>query len=226
MDTIADRCIFITRPLPGAERQAPTRELERAWYGRGARLVAGLDEVGRGPLAGPVVAGAVILHPRLDFNWIALLRDSNQLPEKRRDHLAERIHSEALATGIGVVSAQRIDEIGIAPASREAMTLALATLAYRPDALLLDAFPLPEVNLPQEAVIHGDATCSAIAAASIIAKVARDRMMLELEPTYPGYGFAHNRGYGTPEHLAALDQLGVCPIHRRSFAPVRRLVTE
>jgi ribonuclease HII len=201
-------------------RQVPDRCIEHNWHARGCRLVAGVDEVGRGPLAGPVVAGAVILPPG-DPVWLSWLRDSKQLSAARREALALVIKAESLAVGIGVVSAERIDELGIAPASREAMRLALVQLLPRADALLLDAFRLPESPLPQEAIIRGDAVCSAIAAASIVAKVARDRMMETLDRRYPGYGFAHNRGYGTPEHLAALRLLGPSPIHRFSFAPLR-----
>ncbi len=183
-------------------------------------MVAGIDEVGRGPLAGPVVAGAVILPP-YDPAWLDCLRDSKQLTAVRREVLALFIKAEALSVGIGVVSAGRIDELGIAPASREAMRLAVAQLLPMPDALLLDAFALPESALPQQAIIRGDASCSAIAAASIVAKVARDRMMEVLDRRHPGYGFCHNRGYGTAEHLEALRRLGPSPIHRYSFAPLR-----
>ncbi len=203
-------------PEPAA---VPNRTLERAWHRRGCKVVAGVDEVGRGPLAGPVVAAAVIL-PNTDPAWLHLLRDSKQLPASRREDLAEQIHAGAFAVGIGFVAAGVIDRIGIAPASRAAMRMAIEQLRRPPDALLLDAFRLPEVDLPQEAVIHGDALCSAIAAASIIAKVARDRVMDGFDWRFAGYGFARNRGYGTPQHLAALERLGPSPLHRFSFAPV------
>ena len=194
---------------------------ERAWQRRGFRLVAGVDEVGRGPLAGPVVAGAVIL-PAGDPPWLDALRDSKQLGRARRELLAALIREEALAYGLGVVPAQRIDAIGIAPASREAMRRAVDRLRPAAGALLLDAFALPEVDLPQQAIVRGDACCSAIAAASIVAKVARDRLMARLDQRFPGYGFFHNQGYGTAEHLSALWRLGPCTIHRFTFAPVRR----
>src|SRR5579871_605582 len=192
---------LIVRPST-CDLAVPTREHERAWQSRGFRMVAGIDEVGRGPLAGPVVAGAVILKPDRDPEWLGRLRDSKQLTESRRNELSEQIRRGAFAVGIGVISAARIEEIGIAPAAREAMRIAVRNLGYRPHALLLDAFPLPEVDLPQLAVIKGDACCSAIAAASIVAKVARDEIMLLNDVRYPGYGFARNRGYGTAEHLA------------------------
>jgi len=200
--------------------QAPDRTTEHEWQALGFPLVAGIDEVGRGPLAGPVVAAAVIL-PGRDPNWLGDLRDSKQLAAAQRERLAGLIRCEAVAYGVGAVSAQRIDAIGIAPAAREAMRRALARLSVPPDALLLDAFYLDGVVQPQEAIIRGDGRCSAIAAASIVAKVARDAMMDRLDLRFPGYGFARNRGYGTAEHLAALERLGPCAIHRRSFAPLR-----
>lgn len=206
-----------TRPGRGL---APDRAIEHEWQALGFRLVAGVDEVGRGPLAGPVVAAAVIL-PHRDPGWLCELRDSKQLSPAQRERLAARIRCEAPAVGVGVVSARRIDAIGIAPAAREAMRRALARLAVTPDALLLDAFHLDGVPQPQEAIVRGDSRCSAIAAASIVAKVARDAMMDRLDRRFPGYAFARNRGYGTAEHLAALERLGPSPIHRRSFAPLR-----
>jgi ribonuclease HII len=202
-----------------ASSAVPDRVMERDWQACGCRRVAGLDEVGRGPLAGPVVAAAVIL-PDCDPDWLPRLRDSKQLTAPRREDLARQIHAGALAVGIAFVTAGRIDELGIARASREAMRLAVQQLQCAPDALLLDAFRLPEVDLPQEPVIRGDSRCSAIAAASIVAKVARDRVMDGLDVRFPGYGFSHNRGYGTPKHLDALRRLGPSPLHRFSFAPV------
>lgn len=198
----------------------PDRAAEREWRALGCRLVAGIDEVGRGPLAGPVVAAAVIL-PCRDPGWLGDLRDSKQLSAAQRERLAELIRRQAVAYGVGAVSAQRIDAIGIAPAAREAMRRALRRSCVTPDALLLDAFYLDGVPQPQEAIIRGDGRCSAIAAASIVAKVARDAMMDTLEHRFPGYGFSRNRGYATAEHLAALERLGPSPIHRRSFAPLR-----
>jgi len=198
----------------------PDREIEHDWQALGFRRVAGVDEVGRGPLAGPVVAAAVIL-PRRDPAWLRELRDSKLLAPAQRERLACLIRREAPAYGVGVASARRIDEIGIAAAAREAMRRAVVLLAPAPEALLLDAFHLDGVPQPQEAIIRGDSRCSAIAAASIIAKVARDRMLDGLDHRFPGYGFGRNRGYATAEHLAALARLGPTPIHRRSFAPLR-----
>ena len=198
----------------------PSRCHEIALRAAGSRLVAGVDEVGRGPLAGPVVAGAVIL-PDHDPAWLPELRDSKQLSARRRDCLAALICAEAQA-GVGVGTVAEIDALGIVPATRLAISRAISALPEPPDTLLLDAFPLPEWPGPQLAVIKGDALCSAVAAASIVAKVARDRMMDGLDACFPAYGFAHNRGYGTAEHLSALNRLGPTPVHRRSFAPVAR----
>jgi ribonuclease HII len=210
---------------PAAARPVPDRVLERAWQACGARLVAGVDEAGRGPLAGPVVAAAVLLpcesengHP-----WLCELRDSKLLAAPKRERVFAAIRRDTVGFGVGVVPAARIDAIGIAVAAREAMRLAVNRLPYRPDVLLLDAFLLPEVPISQQAVIRGDGSSSAIAAASIVAKVARDRIMDGLDRRFPGYGFARNRGYGTAEHLAALARLGPSAVHRFSFAPVREL---
>lgn len=199
----------------------PDRALERTWQARGARRIAGIDEVGRGPLAGPVVAAAVILPPGDDHAWLPALRDSKALTARQREALDRRIRGEAPAVAVGVAAATVIDEIGIAAAARLAMRRAVRGFEQPPDVLLIDAFLLPEAGIAQQAVIRGDGSCSAIAAASIVAKVARDRMMDALDRRFPGYGFARNRGYGTAEHLAALACLGPSSIHRRSFAPVR-----
>lgn len=209
-----------TARVAPARQVVPDRAIEQEWRALGFRLIAGIDEVGRGPLAGPVVAAAVILPP-CDPDWLDELRDSKQLAARQRERLAGLIRREALAYGVGAAGVQRIDAIGIAPAAREAMRRALARLAVTPEALLLDAFYLDGVPQPQEAIVRGDGRCSAIAAASIVAKVARDAMMDALDRRFPGYGFARNRGYGTAEHLAALERLGPSPVHRRSFAPLR-----
>ncbi len=180
----------------------------------GYGLIAGIDEVGRGPLAGPVMAGAVILpkdHP------ILYLNDSKKLTEKKRDELYEVIMKEAVAVGIGMASEQRIDEINILNATYEAMREAIGKLAPQPNILLNDAVKIPGVSIRQVPIIKGDAKSASIAAASIVAKVTRDRLMAEYEKIYPGYGFAKNKGYGTAEHIAAIKEMGPCPIHRRSF---------
>ncbi|MBR6398241.1 MAG: ribonuclease HII [Lachnospiraceae bacterium] len=180
----------------------------------GYGLIAGIDEVGRGPLAGPVMAGAVILpkdHP------ILYLNDSKKLTEKKREELYEVIMKEAVAVGIGMASEARIDEINILNATYEAMREAIGKLAPQPDILLNDAVKIPGVSIRQVPIIKGDAKSVSIAAASIVAKVTRDRLMAEYEKIYPGYGFAKNKGYGTAEHIAAIKEMGPCPIHRRSF---------
>ena len=187
----------------------------RAWES-GATLVAGVDEVGRGSLFGPVVAGAVIL----DRNYrIRGLRDSKLLLPERREVLAERILKHALAWAVAAVDAARIDQINIYQASRMAMREAVLRLAPAADHLLVDAVRL-DCELPQTAIIHGDALSASIAAASILAKVERDRMMREWDPIFPAYGLASNKGYSAPKHLAALREYGPTPLHRQSFAPV------
>jgi len=195
---------------------------EMALHARGYRLVAGLDEVGRGALAGDVVAAAVILP--VDAGVLQRLygvRDSKQLSPRQRSICSKTIQAEALAIGLGRVSAQDIDRLGIARASLQAMMLAVAGLATPPDFLLIDAFRLPDLALPQKAIIKGDASCLSIAAASIVAKVWRDARMIELDAACPGYGFAQHKGYGTAVHCQALRLLRPCSVHRQSFAPVR-----
>lgn len=176
--------------------------------------ICGIDEVGRGPLAGPVVAGAVIL-PK-DCN-ILYLNDSKKLSEKMREALYDEIMEKAVATGIGIVSPARIDEINILQATYEAMRMAIANLKVRPDLLLNDAVTIPEVDIKQVPIIKGDAKSVSIAAASIIAKVTRDRLMVQYEEILPGYGFASNKGYGSAAHIQAIQEIGVTPIHRQSF---------
>ena len=178
------------------------------------QYICGIDEVGRGPLAGPVVAGAVIL-PKDEP--ILYLNDSKKLSEKKREALYDEIMEKALATGIGIVSPARIDEINILQATYEAMRQAIANLKVRPDLLLNDAVTIPEVDIPQVPIIKGDAKSVSIAAASIIAKVTRDRLMVEYDAIMPEYGFASNKGYGSAEHIAALKKYGPTPIHRASF---------
>lgn len=178
------------------------------------RYICGIDEVGRGPLAGPVVAGAVIL-PK--DNPILYLNDSKKLSEKKRELLYDEIMEKAVATGIGIIGPRRIDEINILQATYEAMRMAVADLKVRPDILLNDAVTIPEVDIPQVPIIKGDAKSVSIAAASIIAKVTRDRLMVEYEEVLPGYDFANNKGYGTRAHIAGLKELGPSPIHRATF---------
>ena len=185
---------------------------ERKYYD--FQYICGIDEVGRGPLAGPVVAGAVILPRDCD---ILYLNDSKQLSEKMREALYDEIMEKAVATGIGIVSPARIDEINILQATYEAMRMAISNLKIKPDLLLNDAVTIPEVNIRQVPIIKGDAKSASIAAASIIAKVTRDRLMVQYEEVLPGYGFASNKGYGSSAHIKAIQEMGATPIHRQSF---------
>lgn len=194
------------------ERLEAMRSFEHQYEGYGA--VCGIDEVGRGPLAGPVVAGAVILPTDCE---ILYLNDSKKLSEKKRELLYDEIMEKAVATGIGVISPARIDEINILQATYEAMRMAISNLKVQPSVLLNDAVTIPLVEIPQVPIIKGDAKSVSIAAASIIAKVIRDHMMVEYEEIYPGYSFASNKGYGSAQHIAALKELGPTPIHRRTF---------
>lgn len=177
-------------------------------------LICGIDEVGRGPLAGPVVAGAVILPKDCD---ILYLNDSKQLSEKQREELYLQIQEKAVAVGLGCISAERIDEINILQATYEAMREAIRNLGMVPGLLLNDAVTIPGIEIPQIPIIKGDTKSISIAAASIVAKVTRDRMMVEYDSLYPMYGFASNKGYGAKVHQEALRQYGASPIHRRSF---------
>lgn len=196
-----------------------TYELE-AWS-QGSLKVAGVDEVGRGPLAGPVFAAAVILPHFASYSWLSEVRDSKVLNAQTRERLAEQIRSHALV-GVGSVPHEVIDEIGIAVASLRAMLLAVENLPATADCLLVDGrFTVPGAFLPQRAIVDGDALSLSVAAASIVAKVERDRLMVEMDGRFPGYGFASHKGYSTPEHRAALQQLGPCILHRRSFLPIK-----
>lgn len=184
-------------------------------------LLAGVDEAGRGPLAGPVVAAAVILDPQRRIEGLA---DSKLLSAARREELDRQIRLHALAWSIGLASVEEIDALNILQASLLAMQRAVAGLATVPQHVLVDGNRCPALHCPSMAVVRGDQKVAAISAASIIAKVARDRRMVELDGDYPGYGFAVHKGYPTPAHLMALENLGVTVIHRRSFGPVRRLL--
>ena len=191
-------------------RQMSSYELQYQEYA----YICGIDEVGRGPLAGPVVAGAVILPKNCD---ILYLNDSKQLSEKKREELYVEIMEKAIATGIGVVSPQRIDEINILQATYEAMRLAIKDLQVQPTLLLNDAVTIPQVTIPQVPIVKGDAKSISIAAASIIAKVTRDRLMCEYDKVIPAYGLVSNKGYGSSMHIQALKAHGPSPIHRKSF---------
>jgi ribonuclease HII len=196
----------------------PADEFEQEARRRGYRRVAGIDEAGRGPLAGPVVAAAVVLpiHARLTG-----VDDSKQLPAAERERLYHAILDKAVGVGIGSADAGEIDALNILEASRLAMCRAIANLDPAPDYLLTDAVTLPALQVPLRPIIKGDALSLSIAAASIIAKVTRDRLMVAFHETFPQYNFLSHKGYGTAEHLRMLARFGPCPIHRRTFAPVR-----
>jgi ribonuclease HII len=184
--------------------------------------VAGLDEAGRGAWAGPVVAAAVILNPAMASSLRkAGVNDSKQLSPRQRDALFPIIQAACLSWGIGLADASEIDAIGIVPATRLAMHRAVDALSLSPDALLIDALRLPEIDLPQRAFPFADSISLSVAAASILAKVARDQTMIEMAVAYPGYSFDRHKGYGTQAHSAALKMLGACPTHRRTFKPIR-----
>ena len=202
----------------------PSFAEEEMLEAQGYQCVAGVDEVGRGALAGPVVAAAVILPCHINAPWLNLVKDSKQLSPSRRQLLFHHIHEIAIAIGIGMAPHEVIDAQGIIRATRLAMKLAIDQLSPPPQSLLIDYMRLPEVSLPQKGIKNGDELCFSIACASIVAKVARDQLMIEMDRTYPGYGLARHKGYGTKEHLACLRRLGPSPIHRRSFQPVREVI--
>ena len=202
-------------------KTAPDYSEESILIDKGYSLIAGLDEVGRGTLAGPVVAGVVILPVNPEYPWVKDIRDSKMLTPKRRERILKDMEKDCLAIQTGSASAAEIDQDGIVKATSLAMERALKSLPLEPQYLLLDAFPLPGINIPQKAIVKGDVHCLSIAAASIAAKVFRDKIMVEKDKTYPGYGFASNKGYGTKEHLDQLSKEGPCDIHRYSFAPIK-----
>ena len=199
----------------------PSLEREAALWREGRGLVAGVDEAGRGPLAGPVVAAAVVF-PAF-AKPIRGLRDSKLLTAAARERLAALVRVRALAVAVGAASVREIDRFNIRRAAVLAMRRALTRLAVRPDAVLVDGLPCPELGCPHQAIVDGDARCHSIAAASVIAKTVRDRLMALLGGRHPAYAWANNKGYGTPEHLAALAELGFTAHHRRSFSPVVQL---
>ena len=203
-----------------AARMGILLRVERELWAAGFARIAGVDEVGVGPLAGPVVAAAVIVSPQMKIRGID---DSKKLSAARREELAEQIRNHAVAIGIGMADTIEIDRLNIYHAALEAMRRAVAALPCSPDHLVVDARRIPRIVLPQLSLIGGDGRSYSVAAASIVAKVTRDAMMRELDVLYPQYGFRDHMGYGTPQHLAALERFGPCPIHRRSFAPVRQL---
>ncbi|UCC69867.1 MAG: ribonuclease HII [Armatimonadota bacterium] len=196
---------------------------EQELRARGFTNIAGVDEAGRGPLAGPVVAAAVMFPGRCRMPGLA---DSKLLSAAERERLFELIQRRAVAIGVGLVSAETVDKLNVLRAARLAMRQAIAELETRPDLVLVDGRGVPGVPVAQRAIIGGDRLCACIAAASIVAKVARDRIMGELDEQYPDYGFGRHKGYATRDHLACLRRLGPCPVHRRTFAPVRAALQE
>lgn len=194
---------------------------EENLWNRNINYVVGVDEVGRGPLAGPVVAAAVILDPN---NRIEGLKDSKQLSSKRRKELLVLIKENAIAYAYSFVNEKTIDIINIYQASKKAMLDAIGKLEIKPEYILSDAMPLAESNLPFESIIKGDTLSASIAAASILAKETRDDFMIEMDLKYPGYGFAKHKGYPTKQHLFVLEQKGICEIHRKTYKPVKRII--
>ena len=219
IQAIAKRKREIQKRLDEDERLEGMLAYEKECYARGMELIAGVDEVGRGPLAGPVVAAAVILPKACK---IPGLNDSKKIPKSKHKEIYEAVLQNAIAIGIGVKDNQVIDQVNIYEATKLAMMEAIGQLEPQPQHLLIDAMRL-DLPIPQTSIIKGDANSLSIAAASIVAKVTRDQMMEEFDKEYPGYDFAQNAGYGTANHLAGLDQLGVTPIHRRSFEPVKSM---
>ena len=202
--------------------QAPDFEFEKQFHCQGYSRVAGLDEVGRGCLAGPVAAGAVVLPPCPSPDLSEVVRDSKQLSARQRESAYEVIAKSALDRSVGWTTPAEIDRIGIVPSVRLAMRRALSQLRPAADGLLIDALTLPAVNLPQKSIIRGDSKSLSIAAASIVAKVERDRLMSKLSEEYPDYGFESHKGYGTQRHMAAIRKLGPCTLHRMSFSPLNQ----
>ena len=200
-----------------AEHFIEMQYYERLAYQEGASFIAGVDGVGRGPLAGPVVAAAVILPKNIEDLGFD---DSKKLSASKREEIYRLIQEKAIAIGIGIVDADIIDQVNIYQASRLAMQQAVSELKIQPDYLLIDAMKI-DVNTPQIGIIKGDAKSISIAAASIVAKQVRDQMMQEFDELYPGYDFSNNAGYGTPKHLEGLNKKGICPIHRKTFAPIK-----
>ena len=219
IQAIAKRKREIQKRLDEDERLEGMLAYEKECYARGMELIAGVDEVGRGPLAGPVVAAAVILPKACK---IPGLNDSKKIPKSKHKEIYEAVLQNAIAIGIGIKDNHVIDQVNIYEATKLAMMEAIGQLEPQPQHLLIDAMKL-DLPISQTSIIKGDANSLSIAAASIVAKVTRDQMMEEFDREYPGYDFAQNAGYGTAKHLAGLDKLGVTPIHRRSFEPVKSM---
>jgi len=212
---------MVSKKLP----KAPDFHHELALWGQGVRLIAGVDEAGRGALAGPVAAATLIFPPAPMLSQVLMgVRDSKKMTPRAREFWASRLPDYAVSWGVGFAASEEIDALGIVPATRLAIKRALSRLNSMPEHLLVDYLDLPGVDVPQTAIVKGDAVSLTIAAASILAKTARDKLMCELDRQYPGYGFAAHKGYATAYHLEALTNLGPSPVHRRSFQPVRNLL--
>lgn len=197
------------------ERLISLKEIEKKFYDKGIKYIAGIDEAGRGPLAGPVVVASVIM-PK--DSMIEGVNDSKKVSEKKREKLFDVILEEAISYGIGIIYQDEIDKINILQATKKGLTEAVEQMEIKPDLIMVDALTgIDTLGIPYQSIIKGDAKCYSISAASIIAKVTRDRIMREWDKVYPEYGFASHKGYGTAKHIAALKEYGACPIHRRSF---------
>ena len=197
------------------ERLKELKKIELEYHKKGIKYIAGIDEAGRGPLAGPVVIGCVIMP---EDSMIEGINDSKKVSEKKREKLYDQIIEEAISYGVGIIGQDEIDEINILNATKKGLTMSLQELTVKPDLIIVDALNhIDTLGIPYESIIKGDAKCYSIAAASIIAKVTRDRIMREWDKVYPQYGFEKHKGYGTAAHIAAIKECGLCPIHRRSF---------
>lgn len=212
---------ILTKRLAEKQRLLKMWDFERTLYQQNYRYIVGVDEAGRGPLAGPVVAGAVILPP---YCYIEGLNDSKKVNEKKRELLAEEIKAKAIRWTVGIVDARTIDKLNILEATRYAMCLAVNSLGVLPEYVLVDGHKNPLLKIPQLGIIKGDSISASIAAASIIAKVYRDKIMETFDKLYPGFDFATHKGYGTQQHFKAILNNGFCPIHRRTFAPIKNKI--
>ena len=197
------------------ERLEKLKEIEKEWYQKGAKRICGIDEAGRGPLAGPVVVAAVIMP---EDSMIEGVNDSKKVSEKKREKLYDEITSNAIAWGVGIIDQKEIDKINILNATKKGLTKALTELVEKPDIILVDALTgIDTLGIPYQSIIKGDAKSYSIAAASIIAKVTRDRIMRQWDELYPEYGFEKHKGYGTKAHIEAIKNYGICPLHRKTF---------
>lgn len=198
-----------------AERLIKLKEMEKEFFDKGVKYIAGIDEAGRGPLAGPVVVASVILAPD---SMIEGINDSKKIAENKREKLYDMITQEAISYGVGIVYQDEIDEINILQATKKGLTMAIQQMEIKPNIILVDALNgIDTLGIPYKSIIKGDAKCYSISAASIIAKVTRDRIMREWDKVYPQYGFSSHKGYGTAKHIAAIKEYGPCSLHRRSF---------